>query len=248
MLQDLLFGHVCHIPFENLSVLLEEGISLEEKDLEHKLVTSSRGGYCFEQNGIMLGILNQIGFDVKPLAGRVRIDRPRDFLPPRTHLFLIVTIGGKEWIYDAGVGSLSLTAPILFELNTEQSTPHESRRIVREDGAFFHQAFVGSEWKDVYEFSGELMPKIDREVSNWWTSTCPEARFSQNLMASLSLESGERIAILNDRFTRKKNGEILEAIDIRTSAQLIEILANRFGLHFAPETTFGRGAKPWPTS
>lgn len=247
VLKYLQMHHVCSIPFENLSILLHQPVELDNASLENKLVHQKRGGYCFEQNGLMVGILTQIGFDVTPLSGRVRLDRPRDFLPPRTHLTLRVRIDDQDWIYDAGVGSFSLTAPIRFELGIEQPTPHETRRITKENGIFFHQAQVDGEWKDVYEFTGEEMPLIDREVSSWWTSTNPNARFAQNLMASLALPNGERKAILNDRFSRRRGTVILETFQIEDADHLLEVLNDEFGLDFPTGTRFGEGEKPWPT-
>lgn len=246
VLQAIQYHHVCSIPFENLSILLHHSVELDDASLENKLIHQKRGGYCFEQNGLMLGILSQIGFDVTPMSGRVRLDRPRDFLPPRTHLTLKIRIDDQDWIYDAGVGSFSLTSPIKFELDIEQPTPHETRRIVKESGIYFHQAQVDGEWKDVYEFTGEAMPLIDREVSSWWTSTNPNAKFSQNLMSSLAQPNGVRKAILNDRFTRRRGSEILETYQLKNADHLLETLNNEFGLCFPAGTRFGEGEKPWP--
>jgi N-hydroxyarylamine O-acetyltransferase len=248
VLQKIAERHVCSIPFENLSVLLRQPIDLASSALEQKLIHEKRGGYCFEQNGMMLGILRQIGFEVRPLSGRVRIDRPRDLLPPRTHLFLAVNIEEREWIFDAGVGSLSLTSPILLNSEDEQLTQHETRRITRENGKFYHQALLGDTWKDTYEFTGEEMAEIDCEVSNWWTSTSPNAKFSQNLMVSLAMPYGERIAIINDRFTHRRADEVLETFTLDSADSLLQILHKRFGLTFEKGTRFRSGNQPWPTN
>ena len=158
--------HTCSIPFENFSVLFGEPVLLDSISLEQKLVTRRRGGYCFEQNGFLLAVLLQIGFAARPFSGRVRIGSDRDFLPPRTHLFVMVELLGKTYIIDAGVGSMSLTSPIEFVVDAIQSTPHEARRIIKENGIFFHQAWSADQWNDVYESTGEEMPLIDREVSS----------------------------------------------------------------------------------
>ncbi|MCE9560129.1 MAG: arylamine N-acetyltransferase, partial [Armatimonadetes bacterium] len=222
VLHQLALRHACSIPFENLDILLGRGISLDLAELEKKLIHDRRGGYCFEQNGLMLGILRQIGFQVTPLAGRVRLDRTRDFLPPRTHLFLVVDLDGVEWFFDVGVGGYSLTSPILRNEPQEQTTIHETRRIVIEEGKFFHQARSGDGWIDVYEFTGEEMPEIDREVANWWTSTSPNAKFSQNLNCALALENGERLGLMNDRFIRRRGEEILDQTTLTSADQLLD--------------------------
>lgn len=246
VLQSLAFLHATAIPFENLDVLLHRRIDLTAEALQQKLVFDRRGGYCFEQNGLMLAVLSQIGFSVTPLSGRVRQGLPRDILPPRTHLFLSVNVEGQDWIFDVGVGSMSLTSPIRRVLDVEQLTLHETRRLVFEEGKFFHQCWSGSGWVDIYEFTGEEMSSIDREVSNWWTSTNPNAKFSQNLFCARALPDGERLGILNDRLIRRRGQQVLEETAISRPEMLLEILDKRFGIELPIGTRFGSGPKPWP--
>ena len=84
VLNAIVRAHVEAIPFENLDVLLRVPIDLSPEAIERKLVQGRRGGYCFEQNGLLLLVLEAMGFEVTPLSARVRYQRPRDFTPPRT--------------------------------------------------------------------------------------------------------------------------------------------------------------------
>ena len=177
-------AHTRTIPFENLDVLLGRPIRLDMPSVLRKLVHERRGGYCFEQNGLLLAVLETLGFQVAPLSARVRVQRPRDFTPARTHLFVRVELDGEPWLADVGVGGLSLTAPIRLNTSDEQPTPHEPRRLVREGGVLYHQARLGQEWHDVLEFTLEQMPPIDREVANWFTSTHPQSHFRDRLMVA----------------------------------------------------------------
>ena len=93
-LHAIAHAHTCAVPFENLDVLLARPIDLRPEALFQKLVVNRRGGYCFEQNGLLLAVLGELGFKVAPISARVRIDRPRDFTPPRTHVFLRVELEG----------------------------------------------------------------------------------------------------------------------------------------------------------
>ncbi len=247
VLDEIAFLHVSSIPFENLDILRALPIRLDAASLEEQLVFRCRGGYCFQQNGLMLGVLRQIGFHVTPLSGRVRLGQERDFTPPRTHLTLSVRLDGEDWFFDAGVGGGSLTSIIRRNSEAEQPTRHETRRIVNEDGRFFHQMNSEGRWMDVYEFTGEEMPEIDREVGNWWTSTSPNAKFAKNLMASRALPNGERMGLLNDTLTRRRGGVVLESRTISSAEELLEVLRHEFGLDFPAGTRFGTGDKPWPT-
>ncbi len=249
VLRRVQFAHACTIPFENLDVLLGRGVSLADDAVERKLVGDRRGGYCFEQNSLLLRALAALGFTAAPLSARVRIQAPREFVPPRTHLFVRVELDGVPWLADVGVGGLTPTGPVRLDLlDEEQPTPHEARRIVREDGPpfprYFHQAKLGDGWVDVYEFTLEEMPVIDREVGNWWTSTNPGSKFRQNLMAALARPDGTRLTLLNREFTHRRGAEVLERVELADPDQLLEVLAGRFGLRLPPGTRLDFPADP----
>ncbi len=251
-LQQIVLRHICSIPFENLDVLLNRGISLDDDAIEQKLVHNRRGGYCFEQNGLLLRALQAIGFSASPLSARVRLQAPRDFVPPRTHLWVRVDLDGVPWMVDCGIGALAPTAPIRLDLlDVEQPSIHEPRRIVRGDGFpsphYFHQAKLGEDWADVNEFTLEEMPRIDREIGNWWTSTNPNSKFRQNLMVALARPDGTRLSILNREFTQRHGAEILERFEIADGDQLLNVLNDRFGLSFPSGTKFGPPDAIWPT-
>ncbi len=245
-LHDVMTAHVQQVPFENLDVLLGLGISVEPAAIERKIVHEGRGGYCFEQNGLLLLVLAQLGFAVTPLSARVRYQRPRHYTPARTHLFLRVVIDGAPWAADVGVGGLSLTSAIRLDVEGEQATRHEPRRIIVEDGRFFHQVRFGTDWHDVLEFTGEEMPPIDRELANWFTSTHPQSHFRNRLMAARALADGGRLTLVNRELsTRRRTGEA----DIRmlhTPNELLDVLAADFGLRFPAGTVFPCAALDWP--
>jgi len=235
------------IPFENLDVLLGRSIAVDPDAVERKLVHHRRGGYCFEQNHLLLLVLRALGFAAAPLSARVRWQRPRDFTPPRTHLFVRVELDGETWLTDVGVGGVSLTSAIRLNHDGEQTTAHEPRRIVREDGRFFHQVRLGAEWLDVCEFTGEAMPPIDRELANWWTSTNPNSKFRQNLMVARAGLDGTRRTINNREFIHRRGPEILTQRELTTPEELLETLAHEFALHFPPGTRFGLPGSAWPS-
>jgi len=246
VLNDVMHAHVQSVPFENLDVLLGRGIDLAPEALHRKIIEQRRGGYCFEQNGLLLLVLGAIGFTVTPLSARVRYQRPRDYTPARTHLFLRVEIDGAPWIADVGVGGLSLTSAIRLDLEGEQPTRHEHRRIVRERGRFFHQVRFGDEWHDVLEFTGEEMPLIDRELANWFTSTHPQSHFKNRLIAARALPDGGRLTLLNRELTtRSRSGEAHTRLLV-DPAELVTVLDEQFSLQFPAGTVFPCEALDWP--
>jgi len=246
VLHALTAAHAQTIPFENLDVLLGRGIDLAPQAVFDKLVHRRRGGYCFEQNSLLLAALGALGFQACPLSARVRIDRPREATPARTHLFVRVDLGGETWLTDVGVGALSLTRALRFGVEGEQPTLHEPRRLVHEDGRWFHQARLGDTWSDVYEFTGEEMPPIDREVANWFTSTHPQSHFRGRLIAARAAPEGRRITLQDAVLkVRERDGRAV----VRTLAsadELLKVLRESFGLEFPPGTRFGPPGSPWP--
>jgi N-hydroxyarylamine O-acetyltransferase len=245
-LNGVMYAHAQAIPFENLDVLLGRGIDLSPAALQQKLVADRRGGYCFEQNGLLLLVLQELGFAATPLSARVRYQRPRDYTPARTHLFLRVVIDGVDWLADVGVGALSLSSAIRLELDREQETRHEPRRIVRQDGRLFHQVRFGGEWHDVLEFTGEEMPPIDRELANWYTSAHPQSHFRNRLIATRALPAGGRLTLLNREVGVRDATGATHTRLLNTPAELLDVLDGQFGLRFPPDTRFQCDALDWP--
>lgn len=237
VLHALTAAHTQSIPFENLDVLLGRPIRLDLEAVHDKLVRQRRGGYCFEQNGLFLHVLSELGFTVAPLSARVRLQRARDFMPPRTHLFVRVELAGDSWLTDVGVGGLSLTRAIRLVLDVEQSTPHEPRRIVSTGGRFFHQARFAGSWNDICEFTLEQMPQIDREVANWYTSAHPSSHFRSAPMVARAAPDGARIALLGHELTIRQRDGSTDKRELEVG-ELLPSLAHHFGLHFPAGTTF----------
>ena len=254
-LHALSLHHVRAIPFEALDVLLGRRIDLDPAAIEHKLVGQARGGYCFEQNTLFLHVLGALGYQVTPLSARVRVSRPRDYTPARTHVCLRVELDGTSYLADVGVGALSLTSAIRLVLDEAQDTAHEPRRLIAEgswDGLarrgpqarLFHQARLGADWHDVYELTLEEMPAIDREVGNWYTSAHPGSHFKDRLMVARATDVG-RITLVNRELTRRGSDGVGHVTTVETPEALLAVLDGEFGLRFAPGTRFPCPALVW---
>jgi N-hydroxyarylamine O-acetyltransferase len=245
VLNDIVQAHVQSIPFENLDVLQGRPIELDPAALERKLVHARRGGYCFEHNGLLLLVLESIGFDVAPLSARVRYGRPSGVIPPRTHLFLRVEIDGASWLADVGIGGFSMSSAIRLDSSSEQTTPHEPRRISRDGQLLLHQVRVGGDWHDLYEFTLEEMPLIDRELANWYTSAHPQSDFRKRLVVALALPGGRRKTLLNREFNHRRRDGTADGRLIETPEELRAVLADDFGLHVDPARALACAGLDW---
>jgi len=128
--------HARAIPFENLSAFVGEPIALDAAALEAKLVHGGRGGWCFEHNLLLRHALEALGYEVGLLAARVRWNVAPHVETPRSHCVLRVRLAEGDFIDDVGFGGQSLTAPLALVPGLEQSTPHESYRLVPRGDAF----------------------------------------------------------------------------------------------------------------
>lgn len=240
-LERLQLCHACSIPFENLDILLNQSPILDMQSIQGKLITDRRGGYCFEQNGLMIEVLKTLGYEVQSRSARVRVSVPRETIPTRTHLFARVIIDDTPYAVDVGVGGRTPTTPIRMDILDAQQTAHDSRRFEYEEstGRWFHQMQMGDDWIDVYDFTGESMPMTDRKVGNWWTSTSPESNFRKNLMTAIACKDGTRHSISNRIYTHRKQAETLQQIQIGSSDHLLALLDQHFGLRLPAGTSFG---------
>ena len=62
-LNEILWEHQLHVPFENISEYDEKAeVPLGISRLYEKIVLHRRGGYCFELNGLLLKVLQELGY------------------------------------------------------------------------------------------------------------------------------------------------------------------------------------------
>ena len=124
-------AHLQHIAFENLNPLLGKPVPLAVDGLAHKLIQQGRGGYCFENNLLFMAVLTDLGFCVRGITARVYWNQPEDAQPPRSHMLLLVTIDGEDYLSDVGFGGMTPTAPLRLHTQATQRTPLEPFQIGR---------------------------------------------------------------------------------------------------------------------
>lgn len=183
-LDAIIAHHTAAIAFENLDPFTARPNRLDLSSLQHKLIDSRRGGYCFEQNLLLRSALLSLGYDVTALSARVLWGTGDYVLTQRSHMLLLVDCGDGPRVVDAGFGGMTPTASLRFETDVEQSTPLEPFRLTILGNDHALQAKVEGTWRSIYRF--ELTPQhpIDFEAINWYLSTSPESRFVTGLAAA----------------------------------------------------------------
>jgi len=179
---DLHRAHATSIPFENFDSFSGRPVSLDVGHLEEKMVKLRRGGYCFEQNLLLMAALESIGIDkVVPMLARVRLG-PQGSPSPLNHLLLQVTDDSRSWLADVGFGGGGLLDPLPFETGVESEQSGWRYRLVEDGPELVLQSFTDGAWVDSYGFVPEPVPTVDIEVNNWYTSTHPESPFVTGVM------------------------------------------------------------------
>ncbi|MBB5404262.1 arylamine N-acetyltransferase family protein [Paraburkholderia youngii] len=225
--------HPAAIPFENLNPLTRQPVRLELEAIERKLVTQKRGGYCFEQNILLANVLMQLGFKVTPMLARVIWGREPGTISPRTHMVLRVDIDGDEWIADVGFGGVTLTAPLRLTAGLAQPIPLGTFRLANagHDTVYLEVLAPDESWSRVYHVDLRAVEWVDYEISNWYTSTSPDSKFVNNLLACRVLPE-LRLALFNDQLNeRDAQGQIVSERRIASAAELADCLRERFGLN-----------------
>ncbi|HEY9263901.1 MAG TPA: arylamine N-acetyltransferase [Mycobacterium sp.] len=234
--RQIVAAHNRSIPFENLDPLMGVPVAdLSVEALTDKLVHRRRGGYCYEHNGLLGYVLEELGFDVRRLAGRVVWMRENDdALPAQTHQVLSVRMPGSAddpYLVDVGFGGQTLTSPIRLAAGPLQQTRHEPYRLLEHHEGFELQAEVRGAWQPLYLLSPRPQPRIDLEVGSWYVSTHPASVFVVGLSAALVTDD-ERWNLRGRNLAIHRGGGT-ERIRLDTAAEVLEVLADRFGIDLA---------------
>ena len=184
LLTSLHEAHVGAIPFENLDILLGKPIGLDLAAVQAKLVTGRRGGYCFEQNILFRGALEELGFRVTSLAARVRSGATA--LRPRTHMLLQVDLAEGPFLADVGFGGDGPVHPLPLVAEPEGGTSANEFQLHRDGELWVLSGNATGQRTDLYAFTLEPHYAVDFEMANHFTSTHPRSPFLQTLVVQRS--------------------------------------------------------------
>lgn len=231
-LETLRTLHVLHpaaITFENIDPLMKRPVQLDLSALTTKLIEEKRGGYCYEQNTLFAAALRSLGFSVTTVAARAQYGAPSGVVRARTHMVLRIDLPEGPHICDVGYGRLTLTAPLRFTLDVEQTTPHGPYRLVQIGDEFQLQAKLNDRWLPVFQLSVQEQLSVDWEVANWFNSTHPESTFTQNLMVARSL-GDRRLGLFNNDYRIYFSDGRTEHHKLQTAEEITSVLQTDFNI------------------
>lgn len=228
-LQALHRLHPSAITFENLDPLMGRRVSLELAAIVAKFIDQGRGGYCYEHNTLFGSVLRRLGYSVAELPARVKWGVPQGVVRPRTHMVLRVRLPEGDYLADVGFGRLTLTAPLRWQPDIEQRTPHCLHRLVRLGEELELQVRLADHWAPVYQVSLQEQIPPDWGVANWFSSTHPDSIFSHSLIVARPV--GDRIyALLNHRLSIHHIDGTVERHTAEGPSEIVSLLRSRFGM------------------
>jgi arylamine N-acetyltransferase len=92
--------HLDAVPYENLAAVLGRPDPTDPAQTLTRIAAGGNAGYCFHHNGAFEIVLRALGFTVERRFGHV----DGSDLPDLNHLVLVVTIDGRPWWPDLGLG------------------------------------------------------------------------------------------------------------------------------------------------
>jgi N-hydroxyarylamine O-acetyltransferase len=223
-LADLHRVHQLTVPFENLSIHLDEPIALGDDDLIAKIVTQRRGGFCYELNGAFTLLLRALHAEVTMVAARVY--GPSGLGPLFDHLALVVrpADGSGPWLADVGFGGLSVY-PLLLGSRIPQSDPGGAFLLAdAEDG----DVDVYMDGKPQYRIERRERVLADFIPTCWWQQTAPQSHFTRSTICSRLTEDG-RISLSGATLIRTSGGSRTEE-QLPTDDAVLAAYRDHFGI------------------
>ncbi|MGM0785508.1 MAG: arylamine N-acetyltransferase family protein [Pseudomonadota bacterium] len=233
-LRALQRAHLEAIPFENLEIAIGGEIRLDLASLQDKLVRRRRGGYCHEQNLLFGTVLDRLGFRVVPRGARMLVGEEARRITAMNHTMLVVTVEGRDWLVDVGVGNVGPREPVPVGENVEVRHGRWEYRLERSPVGLWllrHRRHDG--WFNIYQFGDTSYYRADAETHNYHVSHHPDSPFVRRIVAQHN-GAEERLGLADLELTVERPGAEPERRELR-AVELPGVLRERFGLALDPE-------------
>lgn len=242
LLSELIDAHQTHVPFQTVSVSInEEEPSLDPDDLYEKIVLKKWGGYCFELNKMFEMLLESLGFDVRPIYSRSV--RGRDGRMPINHRAMLVELHEgdvKGTAYaDVGFGGPTPSGALMLEDGLRQSfstgefIPVNLKpgawsidRITRGSADTFDDQIESRLQTEIELYEYEI-EDVDFELLNRALSQ-PGSLFRDTTIANLRTKDGH--VSLRDDVLTIKDGESKTRRTLEEPGEFENALAEHFGI------------------
>ena len=225
-LNDLVARHVATFAFSSVGCQLGEELPLDFESLYNRIVIRRRGGYCFEQNGLLYEILEELGFS--PVLYLARVINNKDVHPGLTHRISMIEYSGQRYVLDVGFGPGGPRIPVAMSEIVSNDGERKFRIEEGRLGEYHMQVFKDGDFFSMYRFDLVRYGQADCELGHFYSHRHPDAAFVNHLVASRIQESETRSLrdlaywVITETGTRR--------LEIRDSEQLRRILVGDLGI------------------
>lgn len=225
-LRDVVKHHIGTFAFSSVGCQLGDDLPLDFASLYQRIVIRRRGGYCFEQNGLLFGVLKELGFSPKLYLARVIHNQ--DIHPGLTHRITMIEYKGMHYVLDVGFGYLGPRHPVpLSEVEPDDGkTMH--RITERLPGEYHMQVFKDGDFFSLYRFELARYGQADCEVGHFFSHRHPDANFVKHLVVSLIKENETRSLVDLKYWVNTQSGT--RSQEIGDAEQLRRILVDELGV------------------
>ncbi len=230
LLREIVRRHVATFAFSSIGPRLGDDLPLDAESLFDRIVLRRRGGYCFEQNGLLFEVLAELGYDVELYLARVIHNQ--DTHPGLTHRVSVVSLGGVDYVVDVGFGPKGPPRPV--PIGAEQVGGDLRYRVHEVRPQQLHmQVHTGEDWYSLYRFDLVQYGQADCEVGHFFSHRHPEATFVNNLVASLILDDEVRSLRNREYWIMRAEGD--ERREITDAGMLRSVLLGDLHLDVTDE-------------
>jgi N-hydroxyarylamine O-acetyltransferase len=218
--------HIATFAFSSVGPRLGDPLPLDPAELYDRIVVRRRGGYCFEQNGLMFEVLSELAYDPRLILGRVLLSgNPH---PGLTHRISVVELDGVAHVVDVGFGAPGPHLPVPLGGAVVGSDWRRFRVVELRPGHWFMQARTADDWLSLYRFELLEYGPMDCEVGHFYSHQHPRASFVNSLVVSRILDDEVRSLRDRDYWVIRPDGEERRTID---DVGLHALLADELGVH-----------------
>ncbi|MBR3929654.1 MAG: arylamine N-acetyltransferase [Clostridia bacterium] len=220
---------VTRIAYENLDILAGKPLKLDADALFEKIVVRGRGGYCFELNGLLSGMLAEMGFSVTERFARfLRGERE---IPMRRHRVTVVSLPDGAYFTDVGVGQIAPRLPLKMEEHIVQTQNGETYRFERDSRhGWVLWELHGGVWREYLAVPEETAYPVDFLQPSFFCENHPDSVFNKQRMIAIKTETGRKT--IDGSAYKVFEGETLKEIrENLTDKEIDEILKTEFFLN-----------------
>jgi N-hydroxyarylamine O-acetyltransferase len=216
-LSDVLEKTANTIPFENICIINNNIKEISKVNVVDKILKKKEGGLCYELNSILYYFLLENRFDVELISAVVFEQSLQTFSPTgRTHVAILLTYNGEQYIIDTGFGgNLPLTpVPMNGQVVSSRNGDFRVRKKVTDHGNYVMEMKLKhrhSDWVLGYAFDPSIRIKNELELNEIQKIIVehPFSPFNKKFLVTKLIDNG--VVVLTDTsFTQRIAGNELK--------------------------------------